>query len=351
MFSNDVFDYFGLDRRTATPADLKRAYAARLKATRPEDDPQGFMQLRQSLEQALREIQWRDQYGDEHDFDDDQRDDPSLNDPEAEPSDITPAAQKPAASIRTSDQSSGEESDEAEQAFRSEFSLTHHPSLTERTHKAFDPPAEEIEESRDRDPALAGRTHPTLSQALFDAAPDDAVDEAMDAIIDTLTGPWGASSTARLSRVIESQDVSGIDEYQELSARLRWFLCDRTGLFLEPEPATPLIPDWMTGEVLDLFETHFGWTRQATTDQWEHRQNGWIGRLIHMRAESKKSGGSPAWPAGKPVRKTPGSPFAKAGDENAFDVPSTKSEPNRGLIIACIVIAIAVIRILFAMID
>ena len=61
MSSDDVFAYFGLNRETAHAADVKRAYAKRLKETRPDDDPEGFMHLRQTMEAALNQIKWREE--------------------------------------------------------------------------------------------------------------------------------------------------------------------------------------------------------------------------------------------------------------------------------------------------
>lgn len=52
----DYWEVLGLD---APPADLKsakKAYAAKLKVTRPDDDPEGFMQLRDALEIAKQNI-------------------------------------------------------------------------------------------------------------------------------------------------------------------------------------------------------------------------------------------------------------------------------------------------------
>ncbi|MEL7232633.1 MAG: hypothetical protein AAGJ85_09005 [Pseudomonadota bacterium] len=46
------FEYFDLDESTASQKDLKRAYAVRLKATRPEGDPAGFIKLRQMYDHA-----------------------------------------------------------------------------------------------------------------------------------------------------------------------------------------------------------------------------------------------------------------------------------------------------------
>ncbi len=52
MFSDDPFAYFGLDQETADEAALKRAYAQKLKTTRPDEDPQGFMKLREAYNAA-----------------------------------------------------------------------------------------------------------------------------------------------------------------------------------------------------------------------------------------------------------------------------------------------------------
>lgn len=52
MSSTDPFKLLGLDRATATEADVKRAYAKKLKETRPEEDRAGFMDLRAAFTAA-----------------------------------------------------------------------------------------------------------------------------------------------------------------------------------------------------------------------------------------------------------------------------------------------------------
>ena len=69
--SSDPFLFLGLDRKTATDADVRRAYAERLKVTRPEDDRDAFMTLRAAFEQARREVVWREKFGGEGDVEED----------------------------------------------------------------------------------------------------------------------------------------------------------------------------------------------------------------------------------------------------------------------------------------
>ncbi|MFD0857559.1 hypothetical protein [Roseovarius aquimarinus] len=61
MSSTDPFKALGLDRGTATEAEVKAAYARLLKATRPEEDRAGFMALRQAFDAARRSARAQDQ--------------------------------------------------------------------------------------------------------------------------------------------------------------------------------------------------------------------------------------------------------------------------------------------------
>jgi hypothetical protein len=59
MYSNEAFRILGLNARTATLKDVKKAYSQKLKVTRPEEDREGFMQLREAFETARRVAQNR----------------------------------------------------------------------------------------------------------------------------------------------------------------------------------------------------------------------------------------------------------------------------------------------------
>ena len=55
------FEVLGLDAPPADRKTVKRAYSKMLKLTRPEDDPDGFMRLRDAHDQALDILKWQAQ--------------------------------------------------------------------------------------------------------------------------------------------------------------------------------------------------------------------------------------------------------------------------------------------------
>ena len=55
------FEVLGLDGPPADRKAVKRAYSKMLKLTRPEDDPDGFMRLRDAHDQALDILKWQAQ--------------------------------------------------------------------------------------------------------------------------------------------------------------------------------------------------------------------------------------------------------------------------------------------------
>lgn len=89
----------GLER-DADERAVKRAYAQRLKTTRPDEDPAGFQKLHETYQAALSFLRWRAdnpdaKWWDEEDFDEEDEDEESEPEPEATPSGPTgmPAAE------------------------------------------------------------------------------------------------------------------------------------------------------------------------------------------------------------------------------------------------------------------
>ena len=66
----NVWSILGI-RATADEREIKRAYAAKLKLTRPEDDQQAFQQLRDAYEAALRLARFANEHDAEYAMDDD----------------------------------------------------------------------------------------------------------------------------------------------------------------------------------------------------------------------------------------------------------------------------------------
>lgn len=223
--SSDPFRLLGLDRKTATEADVRRAYAERLKVTRPEDDRAGFMALREAFEMARSEARWREQYGDEESYEDEEAYEDDADAP-------LPDAAEESGTDANAAQLSGDEEVEP-----------HHPDTVDSEVMEY----------------------------------EDCTTRAMDALVDVLTaGPFGVS-VKRVMAIVEADEVSGIEDYQALQWQVRGFLCDRTGYNLEPQEMRR--PDWLTLEVFDALDGYFGWTRQPVTQPWVRKMNDWLVRV------------------------------------------------------------------------
>jgi hypothetical protein len=217
--SSDPFDLLGLDRTTATEADVRRAYAERLKTTRPEDDRAGFMALRAAFEQARERVRWRD-------------DDPYEDYEEDEDEDGAPEA-------------AGAE--------------TNGGTLT-------------LAQAPEPEPAYEPEPQDTDEQA-FEAR----IDRAMDRLVDLLTATGFEPELKALRARLEDNEVAGIDEFQALQWRVRQLLCDRTGYNLEPQQIRR--PIWLTLEVFDTLDQFYGWTTQPTTHPYVRRLNDWLAKV------------------------------------------------------------------------
>lgn len=257
--SSDPFDLLELDRATATDADVRRAYAAKLKVTRPEDDRAAFMALRAAFERARDEVRWRDedaayQYEDEDEQDHSPPDEYGQSSaetgrPPAErieaPAPDAPAGMEPAPAI---------------------------PAQTP------DYDAQDVPYDEDDAP-------PSEAELDFDRR----LDIVFERLVDLLTaGAFGASQKDVL-RIIDDADVAGIEEYQAMQWRVRDFLCDRTGFNTEGQALR--VPDWLTLDVFDALDGYYGWTRQPVMNGWVRRLNDW---LVRVRRELAMAAMPPA---------------------------------------------------------
>lgn len=242
MYS-DPFALLGLDPNTATDADVRKAYAARLKVTRPEDDREGFMALRAAFEDARSEVRARELYG------------PDIDD---------------------------EDQDEEQEREQEEVTVTEMP--------ASDAPA--VIEAPDIPPEAPYLSEPEVEtgansadEETFDDEDDDDyfteadrhLDAAMAALQAALQDPWGAKSGERALAIVEAPEVSGIDEYQALQWRVRDWLCNETGYFADPQNLAA--PAWLSLAELEALDTYFGWTAQPSRQAWIRDKNDWMLRL------------------------------------------------------------------------
>lgn len=221
--SSDPFELLGLDRTTATEADVRRAYAERLKVTRPEDDRAGFMALRAAFEHARESVRWRDDYPEDDPYEDYEED---------------------------------EDDNEAPETARAE------PDRSTLT----------LAQALEPEPTYEPEPQDTDEQA-FEAR----IDRAMDRLVDLLTATGLEPELKALRARLEDNEVAGIDEFQALQWRVRQLLCDRTGYNLEPQQIRR--PMWLSLEVFDTLDNFYGWTTQPTTHPYVRRLNDWLAKV------------------------------------------------------------------------
>lgn len=219
--SSDPFALLGLDRKTATEPDIRKAYADRLKHTRPEDDREGFMALRTAFEHARQEARWRAEYPDE--------------DEDEDVEDAVPAHSKLPAAMPASQP------------------VTELATL-------------DIGESGDED----------------DYAPSDMeqrIDVAIEKLSQLLTSPWGPPNTADITAFLNQPELEGIDEYRAMQWNVRNFICHATGYYSQTQELQ--MPPWLTLQVFDDLDAQFGWTRQPSSHPGERHLNAWLRQIRH----------------------------------------------------------------------
>jgi len=63
MPRRSIWSILELDPQTADEQAVRRAYARLLRKTRPEDDPEAFMDLRSAFDMAMEDVRWRRDHG------------------------------------------------------------------------------------------------------------------------------------------------------------------------------------------------------------------------------------------------------------------------------------------------
>lgn len=234
--SSDPFALLGLDRKTATEADIRKAYAERLKVTRPEDDREAFMALREAFERARQEARWRAEYPEEYEED--------FEDAEAELQ-AYPAPSEDGQTGAVTEQQADTDASAPAPAVNTED----------------DPDADFDEEEEDYIPSD------------FDRRIDAAIQKLHEALI----SPWGPPSRADLDALFNQPDLEGIDEYRALQWQVRNYLCHATGYYAQSGDVQ--LPAWLTLRVFDDLDAQFGWVRQPSSHPAERHMNAWLRRV------------------------------------------------------------------------
>lgn len=250
MYSEDPFAFFGLDRQTATLAEVKREYAKRLKTTRPDDDPAGFMLLRETMERAREQIEWRE----------DDRNDPYG--PEAK------------------------DRDEAE-PFEDEI-VSPHPASEPGFAQSFGPASEPELDDLPPEPKSS-------APAFQPIGPDEdrnAVSEAIRDVEALMKNEQDRKVWARWLDILERPAFDSIDAFNLLSIEMRNKVCAETGFNFNSAHHAKMSPR-MLSEILLKLDDRFGWSHQSTGDWGDKLQNRWVSRLVELSIEYRDIGKSP----------------------------------------------------------
>lgn len=236
--SSDPFTLLGLDRKTATEADIRKAYAERLKITRPEDDRAAFMALREAFERARQEARWRAEYPEEY----------------AEEDENTDAESESHPALSVDGQTKAPSTAAAEQVAPSE------PPPADTKAEA-DLEADDYEDE----------------EAYTPSDFDRRIDAAMQKLHEALISPSGPPSRADLDALFNAPDLEGIDEYRALQWQVRNYLCHATGYYAQS--GNVQLPAWLTLRLFDDLDAQFGWVRQPSSHPAERHMNAWLRRV------------------------------------------------------------------------
>lgn len=207
----DSWSLLGLDGPTGDLKAIKRAYAKKLRVTRPDDDPEGFMALRDALENAKFAAQY---HVEEEDY--------AHQEVVIEPVDTaTPEIESSAPA---------KDIPEPEHGFTPlpEDKLipdSHRPQKESKddgdVFDSLDRPAEEIAEDAPQEP----------EPPYVPPVKKSNVEQVMEELIALYKDPFGRLESRRWEKLLEDPRLDGIDEAIDFEDSFRCYLLDEFGYF------------------------------------------------------------------------------------------------------------------------
>jgi hypothetical protein len=367
----DPFEILGIKEIGATAASVKKAYSVKLKVTRPDDDPEGFMALRDAYNQAKNRVQWLQNVAATDDLDDTKDSDQTQEKPEeikyrydkkldfhfnSSPSgkliektmrwileekaanpdrffdeliEMPAFSNKPDFEIFKTflmgriffdaggedDRYSDDDSFIEEPVYKTVSWLNDATIL--RLHEIFNHLGQDPKQEWDArqlncikqlfEPVLLKHGaiqslskpydivdyrakeieghHKDEHGSYYDRKKHTWVDMspvglAMRDIEELIKIPWENASDDAWRNILGRDTLQALDEFQDLDARLRQFLCQKTGLHQGKDE--PYMPAWLSKAVVLLLDDTFGWGHQTGRQMWEHDQYRWLHQIIEV---------------------------------------------------------------------
>lgn len=238
------WEVLGLDGPTDDLKAIKRAYAKKLRVTRPDDDPEGFMALRDALEHAKYEAQFH--VG-------------------AQDNDLGNAVIDPASNANLT-----------ENHIVDVHGFTPMPEdkLIPLSHRSQD-----NEEAALEDEDAAGRN----------PAEKTDVEQVMDAVIALLADPFGRAELSRWQTLLDDPRLDGIDAAIDFEDYFRCYLLDEFGYFdgntekSNQARKRPLI----TTRIGTYIFTKMGWREKEGRPLYMQDQLDWLRRDLDVINRNK----------------------------------------------------------------
>lgn len=261
MSFNDPFGVLGIAAEGASRGDVKRAYAKKLKTTRPDDDPQAFMALRESYEQALQHIKWAEE----------------------------DAAYAASAALENMELEGPETESKETEAIEAGGEINT-PTQTSN----LPPP-----QTQPADPALAEQITPAPEPQ---PQPEPTiVDDIMPQIEALITPPVWTKDLSNWTSLLDQGSDGSIDEFQDLSARIRHLVCKAGGMYHDTDEPFKRA-DWITLDLLVLLDEHFGWADTRNLDYLARSEIDYVFYLLRtIRQERKEQAMRDNWKARQEV--------------------------------------------------